>query len=157
MGSPPLAPRHTMPWQGPPPPPLCPACSRSAYPAESYVAADRTPYHLVCLKCTQCSKKLIPASLNEHEKQLYCGSCYQDMFIHLGGNIPAERRKMQVLPVGGKYGKEPLNFAADAEYKRREEAVQATLRTMKEKAKEAAIGQGTQTYVKVKETVAICI
>ena len=37
------------------------------------------------------------------------------------------------------------------------EAVQATLRTMKEKRGEAGIGQGTQACVKIKETVAICI
>eukprot|EP00092_Neocalanus_flemingeri_P014151 GFUD01015265.1.p2 GENE.GFUD01015265.1~~GFUD01015265.1.p2 ORF type:complete len:165 (-),score=48.34 GFUD01015265.1:16-456(-) len=146
-----------MPWKSSTPSPLCPACSRSSYPAESYMAADRTPYHLACLMCHQCSKKLTPATLAEHDKQLYCSVCYQEMFIHMADNLPAARRKMQVLPVGGKYDKEALEFGAESEYRRREEAVQATIRTMKEKAKEAALGQGTQTYVKIKETVAICI
>ena len=52
---------------------------------------------------------------------------------------------------------EALEFGPESEYRKREEAVQATLRTMKELAKKAAIGQGTQTYVKIMETVTICI
>ena len=40
-------------------------------------------------------------------------------------------RKMQVLPHGGQFDKDPLVFGPDDELRRREEAVQATLRTMK--------------------------
>ena len=38
---------------------------------------------------------------------------------------------MQVLPHGGQFDKDPLVFGPDDELRRREEAVQATLRTMK--------------------------
>ena len=41
---------------------------------------SRTPYHLNCLKCSSCKKKLTPGSLSEHEKKLYCESCYKEIF-----------------------------------------------------------------------------
>ena len=41
----------------------------------------RTPYHKVCLKCCQCSKRLSPATINEHDQKLYCQQCYQHLFI----------------------------------------------------------------------------
>jgi len=44
---------------------------------EAVMAADRTPYHKYCLKCNECGRKLEIANLNEHEKSLYCSSCYQ--------------------------------------------------------------------------------
>ena len=68
-------------WNAPPSS-LCPVCSRSAFPAESFIAADRTPYHLACLKCQHCNKRLTATTLAEHEKMLYCNTCYQDIFIH---------------------------------------------------------------------------
>jgi len=71
-----------------------------------------------------------------------------------------DRRKMQVLPVGGKYDQsEKLSLEPDSEYRRREEAVEATRRAMAEGARtdaEARQRQGIQTSVKIKETVAIC-
>ena len=42
---------------------------RPSFPFKSEL---RTPFHTRCLKCSQCPKKLTPATLNEHEKQLYC-------------------------------------------------------------------------------------
>ena len=73
--------------------PACPCCLRSVFPMEAIMAADRTPYHKVnkslyikgviwilqqyCLKCNECGRKLEIANLNEHEKKLYCCSCYQ--------------------------------------------------------------------------------
>ena len=44
------------------------------------MAADRTPFHTFCLKCSQCKKKLTPATINEHEHQLFCPNCYEDLF-----------------------------------------------------------------------------
>ena len=32
----------------------------------------RKPYHKKCVKCKSCSKALTPATLNEHQTQLYC-------------------------------------------------------------------------------------
>ena len=53
--------------------------------------------------------------------------------------------------------KEPEDFGADSEYRRQDDAVQATLKTIREKRGEAGFGQVTQACVKIKETVAICI
>ena len=44
------------------------------------MAADRTPYHTFCIKCTQCKKKLTPATINEHDHKLFCPNCYEDLF-----------------------------------------------------------------------------
>jgi len=146
-----------MGWKSPSNTSLCPICSRSAYSAESFIAADRTPYHKVCLKCCQCSKRLSPATINEHDQKLYCQQCYQHLFIAQGDNGTGDKRKMQVLPHGGQFDKDPLNFGPDQEYLRREAAVQATLRTMKELAKTANISQQTQACIKIEETVSICL
>ena len=80
---------------------------------------------------------------------------------------------MQVLPHGGKYKqvnvsslslpctaqkisfKDPPDYANES--LRQQEAVEATLRTMREKRSELGVGKGTQTFVKIKETVAICL
>ena len=32
----------------------------------------RRPYHKKCVKCVRCNKPLTPATLNEHQTQLYC-------------------------------------------------------------------------------------
>ena len=53
--------------------------------------------------------------------------------------------------------KDPLNFSADCEYRRREEAVEATRRTMKELARSQALAEMTQTSVKIQDTVTICL
>merc|ERR1711915_147116 len=93
-----------MGWKAPPSS-ICPVCSMSAFPAESYMAADRM--------------------------------------------------KIQVLPHGGKYKQDPPDYANES--LRQKEAVEATLRTMREKRSELGVGNGTQTFVKIKETVAICL
>ena len=48
-----------------------------------------------------------------------------------------------------------LNFESDQEYRRREEAVEATRRRMKELASEAAANSPSGTLVKIKETVTL--
>merc|ERR1711915_933517 len=135
---------------------LCPLCSRSAYPAESYIAADRTPYHKACLKCGGCQRRLTSASLNEHNKALYCQSCYQQQFIEMSDNGPADKRKMQVLPgrFGGQFDKDPLNLD-DSEHRRKQAAVEATLKTMKELAKKDSFNEQVKIRVKIQETVSL--
>jgi len=71
-----------MGWTAPPAAPKCPACSISVYPAESFMAVDRTPFHKQCVKCKQCGKGLNSATLNEHGKQLYCKPCYENVFVN---------------------------------------------------------------------------
>ena len=80
------------------------------------MAADRTPFHTFCIKCSQCSKKLTPATINEHEHKLFCPNCYEDLFnkkvkldYKLQNIITApqdecpERQVMQVLPIQGTF------------------------------------------------------
>merc|ERR1711934_217808 len=137
----------------------CPVCLRSVFPMEAVMAADRTPYHKYCLKCNECGRKLEIANMNEHEKLLFCGSCYQVLFRAHSDILVNDSRKMQVLPVSGNYDKkETLKLEAESEYRRREEAVLATKRVMAERARadaEARQREGIQTYVKIAETVAI--
>jgi len=66
-----------MGWSAPPAAPKCPCCKVSVYPAEAVMASDRKPYHKKCVKCKSCSKALTPATLNEHQTQLYCLPCYE--------------------------------------------------------------------------------
>merc|ERR1712226_576751 len=125
---------------GLPPPPACPVCQRSVFPMEALMASDRTPYHKVCLKCCECARKLDVMSLNEHEKLLYCCVCYQALFQAQSEILVNDRRKMQVLPVGGRYDKnEKLSLEPDSEYRRREEAVEATRRAMVERARAVSL------------------
>merc|ERR1712087_818366 len=97
-----------MPWSAPPPAPKCPTCQKSVFAREAYMAADRTPFHLSCLKCGNCQKKLTPATLNEHHHKLYCPLCYEELFCQKD-NIP-ERMVMQVLPIQGLFIVEKNNL-----------------------------------------------
>merc|ERR1711962_1846600 len=112
-------------------------------------------------KCSDCQRKLevVTQTLNEHEKMLYCNGCYQQLFQQKSDILVNDRRKMQVLPHGGKYDKK-LEIDSDDEYRRREEAVLATRRAMAELAKKDALErqkQESRTQMKIKETVAICV
>jgi len=98
--------RIKMGWSAPPAAPRCPACNKSVFATEAYMAADRTPFHTRCLKCSQCPKKLTPATLNEHEKQLYCKHCYELKFAPMEDDIP-DKMVMQVLPIQGTFIVEP--------------------------------------------------
>merc|ERR1719435_411666 len=69
-----------MGWTAPPAAPRCPCCKSSVFPAEAFMAVDRTPFHKKCVKCTSCSKALTSATLNEHKTQLYCKGCYDGLF-----------------------------------------------------------------------------
>jgi len=84
MGSPPETTNQEkprMPWTPAPAAPMCPACQVRVYPAEAVMAADRKPFHKKCVKCRTCGKGLTPATLNEHQTQLYCNPCYENIFI----------------------------------------------------------------------------
>merc|ERR1712223_160524 len=72
-----------MPWSAPPSAPMCPACKVRVYPAEAVMAADRKPFHKKCVKCVACGKGLTPATLNEHETQLYCNVSLVPMLIYV--------------------------------------------------------------------------
>ena len=70
-----------MGWTAPPSAPKCPSCKISVYPAEAFIAADRTPFHKKCVKCATCTKTLTSATLNEHQTKLYCRGCYDSLFM----------------------------------------------------------------------------
>merc|ERR1711962_1208419 len=144
-----------MGWSAPVSAPLCPVCNKSVFATEAYYAADRTPYHTRCLKCqAKCNKKLTPATLNEHNKKLYCRNCYEDTFLDKDDDIP-DRTVMQVLPREGAFIVEPKpvnNNLSPEELQRRKEAEEAA------KAWAEASGGGYMSdfhAVKIKETCAI--
>jgi hypothetical protein len=45
------------------------------------MAADRKPFHKQCVKCFKCHKALNPATINEHQNQLFCKACYDAIFM----------------------------------------------------------------------------
>lgn len=68
------------------------------------MAADRTPYHRWCVKCFNCRVSLNPRTLNEHNEQLFCNCCYQNIFnpqdfsmYGYNGNITEEDRLRYVV------------------------------------------------------------
>ena len=44
------------------------------------MAGDRKPYHRGCVKCFQCRVNLTPRNLNNHDDQLFCNVCYENIF-----------------------------------------------------------------------------
>jgi len=141
-----------MPWTAPPPAPQCPVCKKSVFAREAYMAADRTPFHIFCIKCSQCNKKLTPASINEHEKKLFCPSCYEDIF-NKQDDIP-ERMVMQVLPIQGMFIVEPKKkdeFLSPDELRKREEA-EAAARAWKEATMRT---DSLQSTIRIRETCEI--
>merc|ERR1712243_493165 len=77
--------------------------AHQCFPAESFMAADRKPFHKKCVKCKSCNKVLTSATLNEHETQLYCKACYDNIFMlmAIGGGqyegiiTPEDLRRME--------------------------------------------------------------
>ena len=47
---------------------------------QSFMAVDRTPFHKKCVKCKTCGKPLNSGTINEHQTQLYCKACYDNIF-----------------------------------------------------------------------------
>jgi len=93
------------------------------------MAADRRPFHKACVKCSECSKRLSPATINEHNTKLFCNSCYENIYMPKDVMIP-ERVSMQVLPVDGTY--------SAAEEARRRAEQERLLREQEEQARKMA-------------------
>ncbi|KAL5288122.1 CSRP1 family protein [Megaselia abdita] len=53
----------------------CPRCGKSVYAAEER-AAGGFKYHKHCFKCGVCNKSLDSTNCTEHERELYCKTCY---------------------------------------------------------------------------------
>merc|ERR1712010_73614 len=142
-----------MPWTAPPASPLCPVCKKSVFAKEAYMAADRTPFHTFCIKCSQCSKKLTPATINEHEHKLFCPNCYEDLF-NMKDECP-EKTVMQVLPIQGTFIVEPKinkdEFMTPEELQRRKDMEEAA-RAWNEAILKTDSGSNT---IKIKEACMI--
>lgn len=59
--------------------PKCAGCDKSVYAAEEVVALGRK-YHIRCLKCESCSKKLEALNTCDKDSHLYCNTCYARLF-----------------------------------------------------------------------------
>merc|ERR1712212_846963 len=55
--------------------PQCPKCSKSVYAAEERIAGGYK-WHKICFKCSMCNKMLDSTNVQEHERALYCKTCY---------------------------------------------------------------------------------
>lgn len=91
-----------MPWVAPTAVPRCPVCKLPVYPAEAFMASDRRPFHKQCVKCFNCKKPLTASTINNHQDQLFCKNCYDEIFMshdyttsYYGGIVTPEdiRRK----------------------------------------------------------------
>ncbi|ORY24865.1 hypothetical protein BCR39DRAFT_545591 [Naematelia encephala] len=60
--------------------PRCETCGDSVYHAEQVMGPARKIYHKSCLKCLQCSKRLDPGGLVEHDGDPYCSRCHTQLF-----------------------------------------------------------------------------
>ena len=109
--------------------PECPACRGPVYPAESFIASDRTPFHRACVKCRNCGKTLTSNTLNEHNQQLYCRPCYENLLNPkvVSQQPPASSQHFSFQEFhSGNYGglvtPEDLQRKADQEKREREKA-----------------------------------
>merc|ERR1711976_1017688 len=59
--------------------PKCPTCNRSVFAAEEKVAGGYK-FHKICFKCSMCNKMLDSTTCAEHEKTLFCKTCYGRMY-----------------------------------------------------------------------------
>jgi len=68
-----------MPFQTTPNSAICPKCDRAVYAAEEKIAGG-FKWHKICFKCSTCSKRLDSTTCTEHERSLYCKTCYGRQF-----------------------------------------------------------------------------
>jgi len=68
-----------MPWGSAP---KCPACSRTVYPMEQVIAADRKPFHAKCIGCQMqgCRAELTERGLHRYEGFNICTNCHDSIF-----------------------------------------------------------------------------
>eukprot|EP01098_Paradermamoeba_levis_P005495 TRINITY_DN2313_c0_g1_i1.p1 TRINITY_DN2313_c0_g1~~TRINITY_DN2313_c0_g1_i1.p1 ORF type:complete len:154 (+),score=50.16 TRINITY_DN2313_c0_g1_i1:71-463(+) len=79
----------------------CPSCGKTVYFAERVVALGKD-FHKICLKCSQCSKKLEPGNFSDRDEKLFCKGCY----AKTGGGATGYGFWSGASGVGGKYGEE---------------------------------------------------
>merc|ERR1712125_277748 len=56
------------------PTPKCYVCGKTAYPLESYSAADNT-FHKLCFRCKGCNVTLNVGTFKAFEGSVYCSKC----------------------------------------------------------------------------------
>ncbi|KAK0566296.1 hypothetical protein OC861_003297 [Tilletia horrida] len=69
-----------MPRFTPAPSPRCPRCNDLIYATELTHGPNSIPYHIRCLTCSVCNKRLDSSLLVEHEGKPYCKHCHAKMF-----------------------------------------------------------------------------
>ena len=57
----------------------CAKCTKTVYHVEEVRALDKI-WHIVCLRCTDCDKRLETGKLCEHDNKPYCKPCHTKNF-----------------------------------------------------------------------------
>lgn len=60
-------------------PEYCPRCDGAVYFAEEIIALGRK-WHKLCFNCGNCNKLLDSTTCTEHERDIFCKSCYGKLF-----------------------------------------------------------------------------
>ncbi|KAI9487010.1 MAG: hypothetical protein EXX96DRAFT_62413 [Benjaminiella poitrasii] len=60
-------------------PDICVSCRKPVYAAELVLGAGNK-YHKICLKCSECSKRLDSTNMVDKDFDLYCRGCYSKLF-----------------------------------------------------------------------------
>ncbi|KAI8052766.1 hypothetical protein BDF21DRAFT_431914 [Thamnidium elegans] len=58
---------------------ICTGCKKPVYAAELVLGAGNK-YHKVCLKCSDCGKRLDSTNMVDRDFDLYCRGCYSKLF-----------------------------------------------------------------------------
>eukprot|EP01110_Echinostelium_bisporum_P005029 TRINITY_DN22395_c0_g1_i1.p1 TRINITY_DN22395_c0_g1~~TRINITY_DN22395_c0_g1_i1.p1 ORF type:complete len:117 (+),score=46.76 TRINITY_DN22395_c0_g1_i1:53-403(+) len=61
----------------------CPTCTKTVYFAERVQALGKD-YHKLCFKCLNCKKLLEVGKFSERDNNLYCKTCYGQLFAPKG-------------------------------------------------------------------------
>ena len=57
----------------------CAKCQKTVYLMEEAKALGKT-WHILCLRCTSCNKRLETGKLTEHDDKPYCKQCHTTNF-----------------------------------------------------------------------------
>merc|ERR1712079_141431 len=102
-----------MPFKAPEAP-ICPKCDRSVYAAEEKLAGGHK-WHKVCFKCSMCNKLLDSTSCAEHERKLYCKTCYGRKYGPKGVGFGAGAGALS-MDTGAQFGNTECVTNGDVDY-----------------------------------------
>ncbi|XP_032234017.2 cysteine and glycine-rich protein 1 [Nematostella vectensis] len=61
----------------------CPRCGKRVYDPEKQASSGQV-WHAMCFKCKECNHRLDSTTVNDHEREIYCNSCYKKLFCIKG-------------------------------------------------------------------------